>query len=291
MRTSQLFGFYKVFTAKYTRIFLRSNGWISLLSTAIITSLIVLVVGKSAFDTYSSTRSAAFALVCSCIWIGLFNSIQTVCSERATIKQEMHSGVHYTSFLVGHLVFEVFLCLIETALVVAILTGLYGNSLAPDDQLTVTRILGLYLIFFLIIYSSDVLGLMISSLVKTPHQAMTIMPFVLIMQLIMSGFLFKLSGIANWLSYATLAKWGLKGTLLVWGVNEMPIIAEDDGSTTEQMRQLEFTFNQQTLNDNFSAYEASSTNLMLIPTAFFIFLILQIAFTALGIKRIQKDRR
>ena len=40
---------------------------------------------------------------------------------------------------------------------------------------------------------------------------MTIMPFVLIIQLVMSGAVFDLKGITEKISYLTLSKWGLDG--------------------------------------------------------------------------------
>jgi hypothetical protein len=50
---------------------------------------------------------------------------------------------------------------------------------------------------------------MVSSVSGTPTTAMTVMPFVLIVQLVLSGVLFQLSGMAESFSYITLSKWGM----------------------------------------------------------------------------------
>ena len=78
----------KVYFGKCWRIFKNENGWKVFISSGIITFLISLVTGADMFKGYRATRNGAFALVCACIWIGIFNSIQSVCKERDIIKRE-----------------------------------------------------------------------------------------------------------------------------------------------------------------------------------------------------------
>ena len=66
-----------------------------------------------------------------------------------------------------------------------------------------------FITIYLLTFGAAVLGLMISSISSTPTTAMTIMPFVLIVQLVMSGVLFELKGAAEAFSYITLSKWGM----------------------------------------------------------------------------------
>jgi hypothetical protein len=62
---------------------------------------------------------------------------------------------------------------------------------------------------FLITYASDITSLFISSIVHTTTTAMTVMPFMLIFQLVFSGGAFTLSGPAAWLTNITISKYGL----------------------------------------------------------------------------------
>ena len=62
---------------------------------------------------------------------------------------------------------------------------------------------------------------MISSIVKTPNTAMTVMPFILIIQLVMSGMIFELSGITELISKVTIAKWGLNAICVTANINAM----------------------------------------------------------------------
>ena len=79
-----------------------------------------------------------------------------------------------------------------------------------------------FITFFLVIYSSDVLGLAISALVKNTTAAMTVMPFVLIVQLIFSGTVFPLTGAASSLSDLTIAKWGQRVLCVEADLNNIP---------------------------------------------------------------------
>ena len=59
-----------------------------LLQPFIIALLLKVVAKKDVFKIYDSTQSIMFALACSGIWIGLFNTIQEVCKERPILKRD-----------------------------------------------------------------------------------------------------------------------------------------------------------------------------------------------------------
>lgn len=210
----------KIYTGKCFRVFFNEKGWKTFISTVIITILISSVTSDDMFSAYSATRNGAFALVCACIWIGIFNSIQSICKERDIIKREHRSGLHISSYIVSHMVFEMVLCVIES-FIVTLITSFTNLGDLPYSGVLCATFLELTITFFLIIYSSDALGLMISSIVKTPNTAMTVMPFILIIQLVMSGMIFELSGITEAISKITIAKWGLNAICITANVNAM----------------------------------------------------------------------
>ncbi len=210
----------KIYTGKCFRVFLNEKGWKTFISAAIITILISSVTSNEMFSEYDATRNGAFALICACIWIGIFNSIQSVCKERDIIKREHRSGLHISSYVVAHMLFEMTLCAVESV-IVTIITCVSNADRIPETGVLCSTILELIITFFLIIYSSDILGLMISSIVKTPNTAMTVMPFILIIQLVMSGMIFELSGLTELISKLTIAKWGLNAICITANVNAM----------------------------------------------------------------------
>ncbi len=210
----------RIYIGKCFRVFWNEKGFKIFISSALITLLISAVTSSDMFKEYNATRNGAFALVCAGIWIGIFNSIQSVCKERDIIKREHRSGLHISSYIVAHMVFELVLCAAES-LIVTVITCICNFGNLPEFGVILPTGIELFATFFLIIYSADILGLMISSIVKTPNTAMTVMPFVLIIQLIMSGMIFELNGLTKLVSNITIAKWGLNAICITANVNKM----------------------------------------------------------------------
>ena len=91
----------------------------------------------------------------------------------------------------------------------------------PEHGVILPTLFELFITFFLIIFCSDTLGIMISCIVKTSNTAMTVMPFILILQLVISGMIFELSGFTETISNLTISKWGLNAICITANVNEM----------------------------------------------------------------------
>ena len=67
-----------LYLGKFGRIFVYHNDWKVLPMGAVIAAVVIFVVGQNLFVTQEGTSTGTFALACVCIWIGFFNSIQTV---------------------------------------------------------------------------------------------------------------------------------------------------------------------------------------------------------------------
>lgn len=191
-----------------THTFANNKRWTLFLTTFFITLLLVLVIPKEMFTEVTPTKKGAFALVCACIWTGLFNSIQSIVKERDVLKHEVHEGLKTEAYVGAHMIFESMMCLAETLIVSAVVFVRYGKNIS-----SIFVYPGILITFFLIIYSSDVLGLMISAVVRKAEQAMTVMPFVLIIQLLYAGLIFELKGISDKISSITISKWGWRAIL------------------------------------------------------------------------------
>lgn len=196
----------KVYLGKCFRIFRNEKGWKVLLSAAIIGLILAWVVGDKTFRYFESTKSGMFAMICGCLWIGLFNSIQSICKERAIIKREHRSGLHISSYIIAHAIYELILCAVEALILVVLLS--WFRDLPDEGAIFGSSHVEFYIGFLLTLFCADCLGLAVSSIVKSPKTAMTVMPFVLIIQLVMSGMLFELPENSAWISNLTISKWG-----------------------------------------------------------------------------------
>ena len=210
----------KIYTGKCFRLFMNERGWKLLVSSAIIAVIIAWVAGANTFAYYQPTRSGAFALICACIWIGIFNSIQSVCRERAIIKREYRTGLHISSYVSAHMIYQIALCFVQ-ALIVTIIVVIFRD--VPSQGVFLSGTVELFITFFLVIYSSAALGLAVSCIVKNETTAMTVMPFVLIIQLVLCGVVFPLDGAAAVISNLTISKWGVNAICTTANVLLMPL--------------------------------------------------------------------
>jgi len=217
-RISRL-GQVKVYTGKCFRAFSNDKGWKAFISSIIILIIISWVAGRDMFHTLYETRSGAFALVCACIWIGIFNSVQSICRERAIIKREHRTGLHISSYITAHMLYEMVLCLVQALISVVILFVMRDP---PIHGIITSSLIEFFITFFLVIFAADMLGILISSVVKNETQAMTVMPFVLILQLVMSGVIFALDDVASLISNITISKWGVNAIGSIANLNAMP---------------------------------------------------------------------
>ncbi len=111
-RGSQVF----IYLGKQIRFFINESDWKVLPMAAVIAALVGMVIRNKFFINMEGSLIGAFALTCTAIWNGCFNSIQTVCRERPIIKREHRSGMHISSYVAAHMIYQFFLCFAQTAL-------------------------------------------------------------------------------------------------------------------------------------------------------------------------------
>ena len=118
-----------IFLGKHLRMFINEGNWKVLPLSAIIAYLVVYVIGQRMFINMEGTAYAAFAVTCVCLWNGVFNSIQVVCKERGIIKREHRAGLHISSYLVSHMIYQAAICLIQVIIILVVFLVFSANSL------------------------------------------------------------------------------------------------------------------------------------------------------------------
>ena len=190
------------------------NLVISLLFPVLADVVIIWIAGEDMFLNMESTKSACFILVCAAIWGGLFNSIQVIVKERSNIKRDYVSGaLRIECYSASRAIVQLVLCLVQSAILCLSILGVnwvYGNSLPEDALLLSDPMWEYYVTVFLIMYAADTMGLMISCLVKSEQLASQLSPYILIVQLLLSGVLFEMTGAASAVSGIMLSRWGME---------------------------------------------------------------------------------
>ena len=216
-RSSQVF----IYLGKLLRMFVYQNDWKVLPMAALIAGLVGMVVRRKFFVNMEGTVMGAFAMVCVCIWNGCFNSIQVICRERDVIKREHRSGMHISSYIFAHMLYQALLCLLQVG-VTLFVTSKVGVKYPAEGIITNWFIVDFGISMFLITYASDMMSLWVSSLSHTTTTAMTIMPFVLIFQLVFSGGMLTLPKWSEPLTNFTISNPGLKVIAAQSDVNHQP---------------------------------------------------------------------
>ena len=194
---------------------------ILLLQPVIIGILLKLVSSDEVFFVYEDTQTMLFSLSCASIWIGLFNSIQEICKERGILKREYMANLRLSLYIFSKFAVQFLLAAAQAFLlttVFAVSQGEYPGGIWLDPY-----VFEVMLTVLLTILASMSMGLLISAVVKTGDKAMTLAPFVLIVQLLFSGILFKLKGAAKCIAYLTVSKWSVESMGSILDLNSLTL--------------------------------------------------------------------
>lgn len=243
-----------IYLKKQFRGFIYQNDWKVLPMAAVIAALVSMVIRKDFFVDMEGTLKGSFALTFVAIWNGCFNSIQVICRERGILKREHRSGLHVSSYVAAHMVYQAVLCLAQTVIILYV-SKLCGVKFSAGKPLfTRWLIVDLGISVFLISYASDMMSLFISAIVRNTTSAMTVMPFVLIFQLVFGGF-FPMTGIAKTVSGFTVSNYGLRCIAAQADYNGLP--SSVGWKAVEKMKDKRITYTL-TVGEAIDAVEGST---------------------------------
>ena len=132
--------------------------------------------------------------------------------------------MYISSYILSHMMYQLLLCILQT-IVTLIVLHLVGMKFTGAGMFTPWMVVDVGITLFLITYASDLLSLWISTLVHSTTTAMTIMPFVLIFQLIFSGGVFSIPKIVRPIEMLTISSPGLKALASQVDINSLPYSA------------------------------------------------------------------
>ena len=150
MQNASFFRQTHVYFKKITRISIREKAWIYLLFAFIIAMIVNLVTASNMFDNLDDTKSGFFTLASACIWIGVFNSIQSICKEHNIIRSEYRQGAKLSSYVCAHILWQAVLCFVQCLIIFIISCKDYhtirctGCSCSTYDINSVSTLLSIY---------------------------------------------------------------------------------------------------------------------------------------------------
>ena len=201
--------------------------------------LLTLVASSDIYESYDDTKAILFSMGCSCIWLGLLNSVQEICKEKVILQKEHMADLKLSAYLLSKFIVQGVLAFIQATLVVLVFQKIVGQS---EYSILINSFWDIQIICFLSILSSASLGLFISSLVKNSNIAMSIIPLLLVPQLLFSGILFKLEDATDFVSNIILCRWSVEGLGTSVNLNELTHLVQQFNPLAEIEPEAYFEF-------------------------------------------------
>ena len=191
----------------------KTNSLYLLIQAPIIACLICLIFN----DIYSSVP---FITAISAIWFGTNNAAREIVGEASIYKRERMYNLNILPYILSKFSVLSFFSIIQSAIFVFILYLKFNNSFIELKN----PLNAFYWMSFISI-SSTFLGLFLSSVMSTTEKVMTIVPVVLMPQIMLAGLVAKISNeTVEWISYLTLSRWGTEGFHIIQDKIVAPVV-------------------------------------------------------------------
>lgn len=270
------------FTIEYFQIMMgdKKNLIISLMFPVVAAIIVIWIAGENMFVHYDGTKSGSFVVVSAAIWGGLFNSIQIIVKDRKNVKRNYVAGARLRCYTASRAVLQFFLCVVQSGILTLSYIGvskIYDNELPKEGVIWGNSLPEFFISILLLMYAADMMGLLISCLVKKEEAANVLAPYILIVQLIFSGILFTMEGLADKLSYVMISRWGMEALGSIARLNDL---------------QLKIQMEVPTVPHDFEErFDATSEHLLHVWAILLIFSLVFVFVGNLLLHRVSKDTR
>ncbi len=185
----------------------------SIIFTLFSVLLCINFISEGVFKNAEDTRILFLMIVSLCIWSGIFNSISDISKMKDILSDDFERGISVFGFILAESFIQLLLCFIETIIVSV---AIFFNYEFPDVQMIIDiKNIDYFVTVFLIFVAADFMGIMFSAMSvfvssNNPFSfTMTIIPLLLLVQLLLSNVLVELKGsIALFVSHFSICKWG-----------------------------------------------------------------------------------
>jgi ABC-type proline/glycine betaine transport system ATPase subunit len=200
----------------------RKNLTLLLLQAPIIGLLLVMVSHPDALVANRiEAKKLVFMLALTGVWFGVINSAREICKEAAVLRRERLAGLRPGAYLLSKLLVLTLLVLVQTAL---LLGALMVRVKLPADGLVLPIALELYITVALCGIAGISLGLALSAVAATPDKAMSLIPFVLVPQVLFAGVMFVLRGATSAIGWLVSARAGVDALSAAVDLNALPTL-------------------------------------------------------------------
>jgi ABC-type multidrug transport system permease subunit len=196
------------------------NTTLLLLQTPILAMVISLAFGDISGDMSVplAERIAAqqhqirFALALAAIWCGTTNAAREICKERPIYLRERMVNLKIESYVLSKIVVLLVLSLIQCSILLGLTHWLSPQGVHGD-------LIIMFFVLLLISLAGITLGLLISAAVDNPDRAITLVPVVLMPQIMFSGMNVPIEEMQSWSKFVSnfmVVRWSVSLLEKLW---------------------------------------------------------------------------
>ncbi len=188
-----------------------ANLAILLLQAPIIAAILILLTKSDIFASHNGkdidAQTPLFIMTAAAVWFGTINAAREIVKEAPIYRRERTVNLGLFPYVMSKVFILGLLCLVQSALLLAIV-GLKGGY--PDKGIILPAFAEMYISLVLTALGGLMMGLAVSAIAPNTDRAMSVVPLLLIPQIIFAGSTFKLSGATEIISYVIVTRWGLE---------------------------------------------------------------------------------
>ena len=152
------------------------------------------------------SRTALFIISAMAAFMGTLNSYREICKEREIILREASVGVSLLAVVLS----KAFVLLLIEDVQAAILTfGFVRIVHIPQNHLLLDTNVEVFVSILLMLVASSAIGLLISAIFKSGESAILVVLVLMIGQVVFSGIMFTLTGVAARIAVVIVCRWGM----------------------------------------------------------------------------------
>ena len=214
-----------------------------------------------------------FITAISAIWFGANNAAREIVNEASIYKRERMYNLDIFPYVLSKVFVLSFFTIIQSAIFVLILFLHFNNSLVP-----LTNPFDVFLWMSFVSISATFLGLFLSSIMSTTEKVMTIVPIILMPQIMLAGLVARISSeYVEVISYFTISRWATEGFNIIQRDIIRPVV-DATGSIINTKIEATQALNQnfhESYQDNFSNSSTINLDITIVSvmTLFFVIFI------------------
>ena len=152
------------------------------------------------------SRTALFIISAMAAFMGTLNSYREICREREIILREASVGVSLPAVVLSK---AAVLLLVEVLQAAILAFGFVSIVHVPQNHLLLDTNVEIFVSILLMLVASSAIGLLISAIFKSGESAILVVLVLMIGQVVFSGILFTLTGVAAQIAAVIVCRWGM----------------------------------------------------------------------------------